>query len=117
MVEPTLAPHNQDFASNIELLRKSKEDCTADVKLRESANRAAHDSFDRDVDELEPVDFYFDAAEDTESFRLQDESFNAETLIAAYHSISKAWQRETLVTGRRIPPLVRGTIRTQSLLI
>jgi hypothetical protein len=38
-------------------------------------------------------------------------------LIAAYHSISKAWHRETLLTGRRIPPLLRAIITTRSLLL
>lgn len=38
-IKPTLAPHNQEFAANIELLRKSKEDCQADAKLRKSLHR------------------------------------------------------------------------------
>ena len=115
-VEPTLAFHNRAFARNIELLRKSKEDCQADAKLWKSANGAA-DSFHHDVDGFEPANFASGSDEAEESFHLQDESFNAETLIAAYHSISKAWYRETLVTGRRIPPLLRGIIPTRSLLL
>ena len=117
IIEPTLAAHNRHFARNIELLRKSKEDCHVDAKLRESANRAADDSFDRDVDELEPANFDSGGEDGEEFFHLQDENFNAETLIAAYHSISKSWDRETLVTGRRIPTLLRGTARTRHRLL
>jgi hypothetical protein len=32
-----------------------------------------------------------------------DESVSIETLIAAYHSIAKCWDRETLVAARCIP--------------
>ncbi|OKO97720.1 ATP-dependent DNA helicase PIF1 [Penicillium subrubescens] len=112
-VEPTLAFHNRAFAINIELLRKSKEDCQADAKMWKSANSAA-DSF-HDANEDEPANFDSDSEETGEFFYLQDESFNAETLIAAYHSISKAWYQETLVTGRRIPLLLRALDRTRNL--
>ncbi|OKO94694.1 ATP-dependent DNA helicase pfh1 [Penicillium subrubescens] len=113
-VEPTLPFHIRAFARNIELLRKSKEDCQADAKLWKSANGAA-DSFHHDVDELEPATFGSDSDDAEGSFRLQDETFNAETLIAAYHSITKAWHRESLVAGRRIPPLLRATTPTRNL--
>ncbi|KAI3286470.1 hypothetical protein DTO002I6_8141 [Penicillium roqueforti] len=113
-VEPTLPFHIRAFARNIELLRKSKEDCQVDAKLWKSANGAA-DSFHHDVDELEPATFGSDSDDADESFHLQDETFNAETLIAAYHSISKAWHRESLVAGRRIPPLLRATTQTRNL--
>jgi hypothetical protein len=112
-VEPTLAFHNRGFARNIELLRKSKEDCQADAKMWKSANGAA-ESFRHDVDDFEPS-FGSDEEGGDEFFHLQDENFNAETLIAAYHSISKAWHRETLLTGRRIPPLLRAITQSRSL--
>jgi len=72
VVEPTLAAHNRDFARNIELPRKSKEDCPADAKLREQSNQAVDDSFDRDVDELDLDDCFADDEVDEESYRLQD---------------------------------------------
>lgn len=112
-VEPTLAFHNRAFARNIELLRKSKEDCQADAKMWKSANGAA-DSF-HDAEEYEPACSGSDSEETEELLHLQDQDFNAGTLIAAYHSISKAWYRETLVAGRRIPPLLRAIDRTRSL--
>ncbi|KAN0074901.1 hypothetical protein V8E54_007512 [Elaphomyces granulatus] len=40
----------RDFARNVELLPKSKEDCQLDAVFREATN---HDSFDRDIDELD----------------------------------------------------------------
>jgi hypothetical protein len=114
-IESTLTFHNRGFARNIELLRKSKEDCQADAKMWKSANGAA-DSFRHDVDDFEPASLGSDEeADGDEFFHLQDENFNPETLIAAYHSISKAWHRETLLTGRRIPPLLRAITQTRSL--
>jgi hypothetical protein len=56
-IEPTLAPHIRDFARNIELLRKSKEDCQLDMILREASNQIIDNSFDRDIDELDVRDF------------------------------------------------------------
>ncbi|KAI7970124.1 hypothetical protein EIK77_000334 [Talaromyces pinophilus] len=111
-VEPTLAFHNRGFARNIELLRKSKEDCRADAKMWKSANGAA-ESFGHDVGDFEPANINSDEEGD-EILHLQDENFDPETLIAAYHSISKAWHRESLVTGRRIPPLLRAITQTRS---
>lgn len=113
-VEPTLPFHCRAFAKNIELLRKSKEDCQADAELWKSINGAA-DSFPNDADEFAPANFGSDDEENEVFFHLQDENFNADTLIAAYHSISKVWHRETLVTGRRIPPLLHAVHRTCSL--
>ena len=49
IVEPTLSPHNRNFASNIELLQKSKEDSQIDAALRRAMN-GSKDSFARDVD-------------------------------------------------------------------
>lgn len=115
-VEPTLACHNRGFARNIELLRKSKEDCQADAKMWKSANGPA-DSLQHDVDGFDPANFDSDGEEGDEFFHLQVENFNAETLIAAYHTVSTAWHRETVVTGRRIPPLLRAITPTRPLLL
>lgn len=38
IVEPTLSPHNRNFVSNIELLRKSKEDSQIDAALRRAVD-------------------------------------------------------------------------------
>ncbi|KAJ5100152.1 hypothetical protein N7532_007153 [Penicillium argentinense] len=112
-VEPTLSPHNRDFARNIDLLRKSKEDCQADAKLRESAAAsAAYDSYDHHMGVIQRTDSYSDNEEGVDSVHLQDETFKPETLIAAYGSIARLWQKELLATGRRIPPLVHGTTST-----
>lgn len=112
-VEPTLSPHNRDFARNIDLLRKSKADCQADAKLRESAAvSAAYDSYDHDIGEIQPTDFYSEDEEGFDPVHLQDETFKVETLIAAYDSILKIWQKEQFATGRRIPPLAHRTTPT-----
>jgi hypothetical protein len=65
IVEPTLSPHIRDFARNIELLRKSKEDCRIDAALREKTN--SQDFFDQDVNDadftnLDSIDRFSKAA-------------------------------------------------------
>lgn len=79
-VAPMLAFHNRAHARNIELLRKCKEGCQADAKLWRSANGAADSP--HDTEEYEPANFGSDGEESGELFPLQDETFNAETLIA-----------------------------------
>lgn len=101
IVEPTLASYKRNFAGNIELLRKSKEDGDADAMLRQPQIQA--DSlFDRDIDELAISDFDSDADDSLENL---DETVSVETLIAAYHSVAKTWDHEMLATERRIPSL------------
>lgn len=78
-----------------------------------SANGAA-DLF-YDTNKYKPVYFSSDSEETEEFLYLQDKDFNAEILLAAYHSISKLWYREALVTGQRIHPLLRAIGRTRSL--
>jgi hypothetical protein len=109
MVEPTLSPHNRTFAGNIELLRKSKEDCQAEAKLRQAPVHV-ESSFDRDIDEpeIDPFD-----SETEEALANLDERVSDETLIAAYDSIAKAWAREMLVAGRRIPALTHTAARNR----
>ena len=84
VVEPTLTPYLQNFARNIELLRKSKEDCQLDAKLRGSDG--ADDSFDLDIDQLDDANMDF---RDEEVFQSTDDTLDAETLITAYHSIAR----------------------------
>jgi hypothetical protein len=110
-VEPILQPHNQNFARNVELLRKSKEDCRADAELWKRSGRAS-DSFDRDIDELRLTDSDMD---DEEPLQGMDETFNPDTLIAAFHSIYKLWCRETLASAKHIPVLRHGLTSTQDL--
>src|SRR6266516_7352760 len=85
IVEPTLSPHNRNFASNIELLRKSKEDVQIDSALRK-AMEMSQDSFDRDVDDIDPTSLDLDVEEPLHSLH---ENFSTESFIAAYHSIAK----------------------------
>jgi hypothetical protein len=105
-IEQTLTPYNRNFARNIELLRKSKEDAKADAKLRRSTNRSTDDQSDHDIDEVKSSNLYADSKEEEESFHLTHENFDAETLIAAYHSIDRMWHEETLVTAQRIPAFI-----------
>jgi hypothetical protein len=101
-VEPTLSPYNRNFASNIELLRKSKEDSRIDAALRGSMNRPDN-SFDRDVDNAVPANVDLDAEEPLDAV---NEFFSTKALITAYHSITMSWRKESLVAGQRIPALL-----------
>lgn len=74
----TLPPHNQEFARNIDLLRKSKEDCQADAKLRQAAHKTSSDSFEHGLSSLHQENFYSDDEDNPEHFLPQIETFNAE---------------------------------------
>ncbi|CAG7954145.1 unnamed protein product [Penicillium nalgiovense] len=103
-VKPTLAPHIQEFAANIELLRKSKEDCQVDARLRQT-NHPAEVS-DRHIDHIDSADLDPEDAQDDGSFITpEDERFTAETLIAAYHTVSKTWGRDCFIAAKRAPVL------------
>jgi hypothetical protein len=107
IVEPTLTPYIRRFARNIELLRKSKEDSDADAKLRQVPLRSDN-LFDRNIDDLQIDGFDSDPDEFLEHL---DENVSFESLIAAYHSIAKCWEREILFTERRIPALMHTITR------
>ncbi|KAJ5761308.1 hypothetical protein N7520_008464 [Penicillium odoratum] len=113
IVEPTLQPYNRTFAGNVELLRKSKEDGEADAKLRQ-VPIGVDSIFDRDLDELGTSNFDSDADETIDNL---DESVNVETLIAAYHSVTKTWDHEILITERRVPSLVHTITRNRGALL
>ena len=111
IVEPTLSSHNRNFARNIELLRKSREDGRVDAALRASANQH-DDSLDHEIDDIEPAD---DDSDGKGACTPVNKDFNAETLIAAYHSITNSWNTEMLITGQRLPTLLSGTTRSQTM--
>jgi hypothetical protein len=112
-VEPTLKPHIRNFAGNIDLLPKSKEDCQADAALWKWS-KCSSDSFDCDIDEFEPTDSDIDSETPLHS---ADETFKADTLIAAFHSISRSWNRETFATGRHILGLLRASASARDFLL
>jgi hypothetical protein len=104
-VEPTLAPHIQEFAANIDLLRKSKEDCQIDARLRQSAKYHA-EMFDQHVDHIDPADIDPEDPQNNDCFITpEDERFTAETLIAAYNTISKTWGRDCFIAAKKAPIL------------
>ncbi|KAF7586547.1 hypothetical protein BBP40_008687 [Aspergillus hancockii] len=107
-VEPTLPPQIRTFANNIELLQKSKEDCQADALLRkQSAYHAS--AADKHLDNLEnpPLD------SNNDLFKPNiDETYNTETLLTAFSSIRRAWDRELYVAQRRITALPLDTVQS-----
>ena len=107
-MEPTLPAHIRDLTKNVELLRKSKQDCQ---QLRSAVNQVA-DDFDRDVDELDQT--VFESGDEGEPSFTDHVNINVETLIVAYHSIRNTWHQETSVSAQRIPSLIGGTTLTQN---
>jgi hypothetical protein len=95
IVEPTLSPHNRSFASNLDLLRKSKEDSRIDVALRKAMN-GPQNSFDRDIDSEVRADLDLD---DEDPLDALQEDFSTETIIAAYHSVAMSWCKQSLLAG------------------
>ena len=109
VVKPILSLHNRNFASNIELLRKSKEDSQIDAALRRVMS-GSKDSCSCDVDTEIPTDLDLFDSEVALDTLLED--FSTETLIAAYHSIARSWNKESLNAGQRIPTLLSGMAQT-----
>ena len=105
LLQPELAPHIHEFAANIELLRKSKEDCQVDAWLRQSTHRDA-ELFDRHVDHLDQTDPGSDNEESNDSFIApEDEGLTAESLIADYYTVIKTWSRDCFIAAKRTPIL------------
>lgn len=85
-MEPTLSTYNHYFVSNIELLRKSKEDSRIDTMLRGTMN-GSRDSFDHNINDRLFVDLDSNAEELLDTL---DEVFSTKTLIAVYHSVVRS---------------------------
>jgi hypothetical protein len=102
IVEPTLSAHNRNFAQNMELLRKSREDGRIDAALRNKM-AGSIDDFDYDIDtSIDPPDLDSDAEDIPHS--LQQE-FTSDAFISAYHSIATSWGKERITASKRIPSL------------
>ena len=102
IVDPTLSQHNRNFAQNIQLLRKSKEDVQIDAALRASMTNS-EDSVDYDIDDIEPTNLDFDIEVSQNSF---PNAFSNESLITAYLSIARSSHQKGLMIGKRIPTLL-----------
>lgn len=107
IVEPTLSPHNRNFAQNMELLRKSREDARIDAALRNEPTES-QETLEDDVEfeDMEPTDPDIDTEGTANS--LQPE-FTTESLIMAYHSVTTSWHKEHFAESKRIPSLSSPT--------
>ena len=105
IVQPTRPSHIRNFAQNVELLRKSKEDVKLDTVLRSRV------PIDHDIDNIDPFD---DDCEDIENPpNLLHQEFSTETLISACYSIAKSWHNESLTASQRIPSLLSKSNQIQ----
>jgi PIF1-like helicase len=98
-IEPSLPEHIRDFARNMDLLHKSREDVKVDAALR-SSEMADSESLN-DVEPADPAEP--DAGE--EALHLLPTLFPKESLISAFHAVTTTWRKETLETAKRFPSL------------
>jgi hypothetical protein len=95
-VKETLPEHVQEYARNVEILRKSREDVDIDMAERKAAASAMQVAFDPDLDDAD------DRVEDSE---LMNGSVDDDTLRISYHLIRRRWAEGDRITGADIPHL------------
>lgn len=111
LVEPTLPTYCRTFAQNIDLLRKSKDDCQADAVFRKRTSQ--HTSM---IDHELADPSYSDSDSGNEApypLSTEPESLSSETLIAALFSTSSRWAQEVqdaqshiiALAANALPPL------------
>jgi hypothetical protein len=89
--EPSLPPYLQTFASNIEMLWKSKEDCQVDALLqKQSADHIL--AVDEDLRDREPYPKSDNEGSCPDSNI--NKTFSTETLLTTFSSISQLWDQE-----------------------
>ena len=96
-VEPTLSNHLKDFAKNMDLLHKSRDDVKVDAALRASEMAGI------DIDDEDPNAFASDSEE--EPLHLLSEDLSTANLISAVHSVTTSWQRDAVTAAKRLPSL------------
>lgn len=106
-VEPTLPPYIRTFAENINLLRKSKDDCQADVSLRSVAQDIS--LLDQELNEAS----YPESDPENEpmlGLQRNDDSIGKGTLLAAFLAIGRGWSKDATEAQRRIPTLISRSL-------
>ena len=106
-IEPSLPPHIQDVARNIELLRKSKADAQVDAALRKNARRSAlsqdsHEEYSDNDDE--DNDDVIQLGGNTD-----DDSVSLDTLYIAFSAIKDKWASADRQDAGNISPLIDDT--------
>jgi len=97
-VKNTLPEHVQDFARNVELLRKSKDDADVDLAERKASASAMQPTFNPDLD-VDDDNSVLD-----ESVQMSS-SIDDDTLRLSYYLIKRRWIREDGVDAAGIRPL------------
>jgi hypothetical protein len=95
-VKDTLPEHVQEFARNVELLRKSKDDVDVDMAERKLAASAMQVTFNPDLGEND---------EDLDGSAPINGSVDDDTLRLSYHLIRGRWVREDRMFAAGISPL------------
>ena len=97
-IKDTLPKHVQEFARNVEILRKSKEDTNVDMAERTAAASAMQAAFDPDLD---------DAHDMPDELMQMNGAVDDDTLRLSYHLIRQRWTKEDRTTAGAISPLKR----------
>ena len=96
-VKGTLPEHVQEFARNVELLRKSKDDVDVDLAERNAAASAMQATFNPDFGDNDEV-------LDEGSVQVNG-SIDDDTLRISYHLIRRRWKKEDSIIAAGVRPL------------
>jgi PIF1-like helicase/Helitron helicase-like domain at N-terminus len=92
-IKNSLPKHVQEFARNVELLRKTKDDVDIDMIERKAAASAMQNAFNPDLD---------DADEMVAGSTVLNGSVDNDTLRLSYHLIKQRWTREDQIMTAKI---------------
>jgi hypothetical protein len=111
--EPSFPSYIRTFASNLEMLQKSKEDCQLDALLRKQSAHELSFAIDEDLSDENP---YPESDNETSCPDSNiNETFSTETLLTAFSSISQLWDRELRDAQQRNTALAALSLRCLSL--
>jgi hypothetical protein len=97
-VKDTLPEHVQEYARNVEILRKSKDDVDVDMAERKASASAMQTAFDPNLDDADNM---------IEEPELMNGSVDDDTLRLSYHLVRRRWAKEDNITTAGIPHLQR----------
>jgi hypothetical protein len=105
-IKDSLPEHVQDYARNVGLLRKLKEDAKVDLAERTATAAALRDALDSDDDNDDDYNDDYDV--DTDDGELDDSvqtntGIDDDTLRLSYQVVRKRWRRDDDIAAADIP--------------